>query len=82
MVVAKKDVSGARFVVVRTLVRCTVRLMVVFMIADFLFFLWWFWSEESLSAGGKNAVFLKFWKEIETKEDLMTCLIFYILVSK
>lgn len=82
MVVVKKDVSGARFVVIRTLVRCTVRLMVVFMIADFLFFLWWFWSEGSLSVGGKNAVFLKFWEEIETKEDLMTYLIFYLLVSK
>lgn len=82
MVVVKKDVSRGRFVVIRTLVRCTARLMVVFMIADFLFFLWWFWSEGGLSVGGKNAILLKFWKEIETEEDLTTYLSFYLLVSK
>lgn len=46
MVVIKKDVAWAGFVVVRALVRRT-----VFVMADFLFLLWWSGSERGLRTG-------------------------------
>lgn len=52
--------AGARFVVVRSLVRCSIRLMVVFVMADFLFLLWWAWSETGVRRDGDIAIFLQF----------------------
>lgn len=53
MVGIEKDVTWAGFVVVvvRALVRCMVGLIVVFVMADFLFLLWWSWSIRSLRTG-------------------------------
>lgn len=55
--------AGARFVVVSGLVRCMVRLMVAFVMADFLLLLWRAWSERGLRRGGQIAIFLQFWRK-------------------
>lgn len=57
--VSKKDVAGAGFVVVGGLMRCMVRLVVVFVMAGFLFLLRRSWSERGLRAGREKAIFLQ-----------------------
>lgn len=52
VVVIKKDMTGAGFVVVRVLVRC----VVIVVMADFLFLLWWSWSYRGLRGSGNIAV--------------------------
>lgn len=51
---------GFVVVVVRTLVRCMVGLVVLFVMADFLFLLWRSWSERGLRAGRYKAFSLQF----------------------
>ncbi len=61
IVVFKKDVARAGSVAVGALVRCMVRLVVVFVIADFLFLLWRSWSDRGLRTGREEAIFLQVW---------------------
>lgn len=63
IVVIKKDVAWAGFVVVGALVRGMVRLVVVFVIADSLFLLWRSWSDRGKRTGRKKAIFLQVWEK-------------------
>lgn len=65
--VSKKDMAGTRFVVLWGLVRRMVKLVVVFIMADFLFLLWRPWSERDLRCGGEIATFLQFWEKQKCK---------------
>lgn len=62
IVVIKKDMTWAGFVVVGPLVRCMVRCVVVFVRDDFLFLLWRSWSERGLGIDREKAIFLQFFK--------------------
>lgn len=65
--VIKKDVGWVVVVVVRAFVRRMVRLMVVFMMADFLFLLWRSRSERGLRTGRENAILLQIWGKRKQK---------------
>lgn len=71
MVFVKKDV------VVGAFVRCMMRLMVVFIMDDFLLLLWWSQSKRALKACGENAILLQFWGKQKPKGLWWLALIFF-----